>query len=679
MNQLKRLRQSGSKKSLVEKYDVPSEIITHSLSEKNNKIYSYHDDDDVHDNDHSYAKDPMIIERVNDDCMAEIFMYVPACERPKIALVCKKWRRVLDDSWFNVKKLELTHWEYDENPHYLKRNYPTTDGQFSFLKSMLYKCGRYLRELDLSVYARCNILPVINEYCLNLVKLRIRINNIDDAILDNAFSHLCKLQVLKIIFHGCFYGEYPSVPTTLINSLINVAGTLTDLNISNWPAVLLETAHFPEEMTNIYSHHDNDVHDNDHSYAKDPMIIERVNDDCMAEIFMYVPACERPKIALVCKKWRRVLDNSWFNVKKLELTHWEYDENPHFLKRNYPTIDGQFSFLKSLLHKCGRFLRELDLSVYAHCNILPVINEYCPNLVKLRIRINNIDDAILDNAFSHLCKLQVLKIIFHGCFYGKYPSVPTTLINSLLNVADTLTDLNISNWPAVLLGSPHFPEEMTSVISQLKALRKLGIFGIECPKSLCDYVNNSKIIRSNSDHACYIEIKSKIDVKERIDKIEELYLLALKISDDCMYTIANTMKQLQVLYVLCPLLTDTGIVACTKMNNLQFLHLDGSNNVTDSSIKLLKNLQYLKLPFSNKITDESAIKVLENSPNMFGYCVNETNITYKLIEKAAEIPRNRENQLTVYTTLNPDSSNTQIKYEYLTVHYAEKETQPNEN
>ncbi|XP_044016573.1 uncharacterized protein LOC122858021 isoform X2 [Aphidius gifuensis] len=246
MNQLKRLRKSGSKKSLVKKYNVPSQIITRSLSKKNNKIYTHHDDDN-----NLNAKDITIIERVNDDCLTEIFMHVPACERPKIALVCKKWKRVLDYSWFNVKKLELTHWEYDENPHFLERNYPRINGQFKFLKSLLYKCGRYLRELDLSVYTRCNILPVINEYCPNLIKLRIRIGDIDDAILDNAFSHLSKLKVLKIIFHGCFDDEHRKVPTTLINSLLNVADTLTDLNIANWAAALCKKAFFPAEMTSV--------------------------------------------------------------------------------------------------------------------------------------------------------------------------------------------------------------------------------------------------------------------------------------------------------------------------------------------------------------------------------------------------------------------------------------------
>ncbi|XP_044016572.1 uncharacterized protein LOC122858021 isoform X1 [Aphidius gifuensis] len=435
----------------------------------------------------------------------------------------------------------------------------------------------------------------------------------------------------------------------------------------NVPSQII-TRSLSKKNNKIYTHHDDDNNLN----AKDITIIERVNDDCLTEIFMHVPACERPKIALVCKKWKRVLDYSWFNVKKLELTHWEYDENPHFLERNYPRINGQFKFLKSLLYKCGRYLRELDLSVYTRCNILPVINEYCPNLIKLRIRIGDIDDAILDNAFSHLSKLKVLKIIFHGCFDDEHRKVPTTLINSLLNVADTLTDLNIANWAAALCKKAFFPAEMTSVVIQLKALRKFGADCIVSPRSMREYLNNSETIRSTSDHNCYNKIK--MSTTELFERVEELDILTWGISDDCIYNIANVMKRLHTLRVSCPWLTDAGIAACSKINNLKNLYLDGFNDATDSSIKLLKNLTHLKLPYSNKITDESAIKVLENSPDMIEYCVKNTGITFNFIEKAAEISESRDRELTVFVSLDSDLFSTRTEYDCLSIFYVKKNT-----
>ncbi|XP_044000831.1 uncharacterized protein LOC122847328 [Aphidius gifuensis] len=422
----------------------------------------------------------------------------------------------------------------------------------------------------------------------------------------------------------------------------------------------------------LYGHHD------DHSYVKDELTMERVNDDCLAEIFMYLPACERPKIALVCKQWKRVLDYySWFNVKKLELTYWRYDEYPNLLTKNYPTTDRQFSFLKSLLNKCGRYLTELDLTAYGHCNIVPVVNESCPNLVKLRIRIEFIDDAILDNAFTHLSKLKVLKIIFQ-CFKKQDTSIiPVTLIKSLLNVADTLTELNLSNWSECMRDNTNFPDEITSVVSQLKALKTFHRAGINCPKDLFVLTSTNPKINTTSDDYKYRKNKfTSIEIYERVKRLD---IRNFRVTDDFLYNVANVMKRLESLQMVSTWITDAGIVAISKMNYLRGLNCCGFNKVTDSSIKLLKNMVLLNLPFSNKITDESAMKVLENSPELIYISVKNTGVTSEFIKKAEEISRNRKQKLKVMILCEDGMPNTRIEYEYLTVEYVKKVKQRNKN
>ncbi|XP_044010049.1 uncharacterized protein LOC122853697 [Aphidius gifuensis] len=110
MKEFRKKRKSELENPFVKKYKFNSKILACYSNEKKNEIYCQHQN--------------IIIDLVNDDCLAAIFMYVPACERPKIALVCQKWKRALYYSWSNVKKLELTHWEYDEYPTCLKK-YPT--------------------------------------------------------------------------------------------------------------------------------------------------------------------------------------------------------------------------------------------------------------------------------------------------------------------------------------------------------------------------------------------------------------------------------------------------------------------------------------------------------------------------------------------------------------------------
>ncbi|XP_044013175.1 uncharacterized protein LOC122855690 [Aphidius gifuensis] len=405
--------------------------------------------------------------------------------------------------------------------------------------------------------------------------------------------------------------------------------------------------------------------DHDHSYAKNiitdqanSITIDFVNDDCLAAIFKYVPACERPKIALVCQKWKRALDLSWFNVKKLELTHWEYDENPTCLIK-YPTLDGQLSFLKSLLFKCGRYLTKLDLSAYGHCNIVPVINEYCPNLVKLRLRFTYVDKIILYDAFSRLSKLKVLAIIFQDF---KDTFIPITLIYSLLKVADTLTDLILLNWKDNLYNPCYFPEDTICVLRKLRAnLKRFEISGIQLSNEMTHYLMTN-VIPFFSNHDFYKNYKT-----EEFKNIKDLDMGEYLISDDGLYSIANTMKQLKELRTYCHKITNDGIVTISKMN-LLILDIAGLNLVIDSSsIKLLKNLRVARFPQSNNITDELAMEVLNNSPEMEMLYVLNTRVTVEFIKKAAEISRRRKRHLNLGVSFMCDKKQYESPYFTITI------------
>ncbi|XP_044019907.1 uncharacterized protein LOC122860248 isoform X2 [Aphidius gifuensis] len=392
----------------------------------------------------------------------------------------------------------------------------------------------------------------------------------------------------------------------------------------------------------------NEIYYENHDHS----IIDCVNDDCLAEIFMYVPAWERPKIALVCQKWKRVLNYSWGSSKKLQLTHWEQAEYPNCLKK-YPTPDEKLSFLNSLLYKCGRYLTQLDLTAYGYSDIVPVINEHCPNLVKLRLRfVFDYDKMLFWDVFSRLSKLKVLAVIFQ--YHVKHHSKLLYLIIALESLANTLTDLTLFNWqgddpcstPNTLPFSIpcEFPLSTLGVLRRQKALKRFEFGGIEMFPKLEKYLRNNRTLEVISyDH--YIN-KDVIEPNELMS-ITTLDLLRYKVSDDRLYTIANTMKQLTKLKINCEWITNDGVVAISKMNNLTFLCFFGYNDSIDSSsIILLKNLIYLMLPFSKKINDDLATKVLENSPKIEKLFVPHTSVTVEFIKKAAEISRNRKRRLT---------------------------------
>lgn len=116
-------------------------------------------------------------------------------------------------------------------------------------------------------------------------------------------------------------------------------------------------------------------------------------------------------IFLVCQKWKDPLEYSWSNVKELRITHWKCAEYPGSLEEQ-PTPDEKIRFLKSLLSKFGRYLTHLDLTACGYRGIVPVINAFCPNLVRLRLRSIGDADRIEYDAFIPLWNFETLEYIY---------------------------------------------------------------------------------------------------------------------------------------------------------------------------------------------------------------------------------------------------------------------------
>ncbi|XP_044010510.1 uncharacterized protein LOC122854141 [Aphidius gifuensis] len=395
----------------------------------------------------------------------------------------------------------------------------------------------------------------------------------------------------------------------------------------------------------------NKHYDDDHDDTENSMI-DIVNDDCLAQIFMYLAACERPKIALVCKKWKEALNYSWHNIKKLDLIHWEYECPTYSYK--YHKINGQLRFLRSLLDNCGRYIKELDVTSYGHYNIVPVINESCPSLVKLRLRFKDAEPRSLVNAFSRLSKLKVLKIIFQHINNNGY--IPVALINLLQSVAHTLTELTLSNWNREnFYESWRISKTFIRVFLKLKALKSIETDGIFIDTDSHMYLKQLGIVVISHDSQWLNHINEKFLYKNT----KKLNLTDYQATDDCLYTIVNCMKKLRELTIICELVTDVGIVAISKINTLKYLDLRGPGHVTDSSVGLLKNLKYLHLPYCNKITDVSVTKILENSPTMISFYMIGSAVTFEFVEKAREVAANRK----IYLELGLTYSSGIRKYE----------------
>lgn len=420
----------------------------------------------------------------------------------------------------------------------------------------------------------------------------------------------------------------------------------------------------------IYKEIYNEVHW-DHTYVRS-LINDVVNDDCLALIFTYIPVYERPKMAMVCKKWNRVLQYTWSNLKILKFDHWEFDDRPNILYEKFDCYE-EWKFMQSLLDKCGRYLTELDLVAYNKGDILPFINRNCRNVVKLRLRFTSNMDYHIDSEFSNLSKLKVLKIIFHDVLPQCTPF--DILFNSLKDVANTLNELNLSNWHVCSTAYNFLlPKSFDSLVLQLNALQKLELIGITTSPIVLKHVKDASI-EFNYNKLPYIR-KAYFDPKFKY--LIQIIILYTNLTDELLYHIANNTKNLELLMGRAEVITDAGIEAVTKMKKLKQLHLLGcskDNVITDSQIKLLKNMEYLCLPSSNKITDNAVTEILENSPELNTLSVMKTGVTCEFLKKAAKISRIRQQRLKLFVDFDLDVFNKYEMSTYLIITNYQEETE----
>lgn len=112
--------------------------------------------------------------------------------------------------------------------------------------------------------------------------------------------------------------------------------------------------------------------------------IQVLNDDCLIEIFLYLPIADRIRMERVCKRWQALSQESWRSVKRLDLVRNNWGLSPKIRLQNIDT-----STLRKVLIKCGQFLTHLDLSKYPHMlgsSTLTIVGKFCPNLQCINVK-----------------------------------------------------------------------------------------------------------------------------------------------------------------------------------------------------------------------------------------------------------------------------------------------------
>lgn len=190
-------------------YITPDDIIHENQQAK---IINMNDEDDGSSSrELDYYNDESLINLLNDDCLFNIFSYLPILDLIRIERVCKRWKRISLESWREVKILSI------------HKDFKTRSLQLNHFEEILRRSGNYMTSFDCSWLNKSTHLhaddavKLINKYCKKLNYLNIcytfktkksYLNSLDVNILKNLKllaigNYECNDDYLSDVLHNC--------------------------------------------------------------------------------------------------------------------------------------------------------------------------------------------------------------------------------------------------------------------------------------------------------------------------------------------------------------------------------------------------------------------------------------------------------------------------------------------
>ena len=110
--------------------------------------------------------------------------------------------------------------------------------------------------------------------------------------------------------------------------------------------------------------------------------IEKLPEECLLEIFEFLPIADRFRIKRVSRKFKEAATRqSWNKIKELSIDSKFLGLKPYGITHKYAKIN--YFNLQEILKKCGKYLTKVDLSFYKKC-LLSLVAEYCPNIKSIK-------------------------------------------------------------------------------------------------------------------------------------------------------------------------------------------------------------------------------------------------------------------------------------------------------
>ncbi|XP_044005432.1 uncharacterized protein LOC122850340 [Aphidius gifuensis] len=524
-----------------------------------------------------------LINSLDNDSLAQIFMLLPISERIIMDEVCSKWKEACQLAWHDIKKYKCTNT--------IVRSYEKCILTQSYVEKILFNCGIYLKELILSKVCNSSIMLVIAEHCKNLTKLEFEIDvNKDDCYTDRfveAFTQLKQLKVVKIHVAG------DKFECQMLNSLPNDINefhlffpheSAEVISIKGVCMVVYSSTHYVSpslfslrKFTNLRSLtiRSYNITGIIQEISKKTTLVYLDLQNCLAvnEIFTF----------------NQLSNLEYLNIKDVSFMDSQLQNIPN-------PLSGIFNTCKNLKHLDAPGF-DVDL---AEIEIENWVN--LQNFVYLNIRWQA-SDAIIKKIIKYCNNLEFIKI-------------------DELNSESTIKLTKLENLNYLKFGfTNHINEEvMVAILNNCKKLKHLVIHG-------------SNIVEA-----------SIFDDLSKLQYIENLNLaFSSKLGDSAMIAIAENCRLLKCLNIENCSITSTGYIALTSLKNLKKLNVGSNDNVEDNFIVKLRGIKSLNCSVCNKLTDAGVIQFIKNNPDLEFLDISNANVTINTIIAAEVAVKNRIN------------------------------------
>ncbi|XP_008558130.3 F-box/LRR-repeat protein 2 [Microplitis demolitor] len=384
--------------------------------------------------------------------------------------------------------------------------------------------------------------------------------------------------------------------------------------------------------------------------------INKLNDDCLIEVFLYLPIADRIRMERVCKRWQALSQESWHSVKYLNLSKKSWGLSP---KIRVQVVDT--STLRKVLVRCGKFLTHLDLSQVSHLlssSTLTIIGKLCPNIQFLNITglslspsgINSLMtncrnitkfmmktltgpcERELSQLFSANKKLKYILIDGDEYMCGKsFSSLPH----------DVVEDLHLIRCTALL--SNYFDVG----INHLTNLKSLTLDVCVCLTDSTLEVVGKKTTITNLEFRGMHPLISSSSLNHLVN-LMNLQRLCLNdnivVNDDFLINLSYNCKQLNYLDLTsCHLVTNRGINSLITLIKLETLIINFVTKVDDDAIANFQSLKVFKCWGCKNVTDVSIINLINNAPHLIYLDLSATAITCESLHTAVAVTKKRKN------------------------------------